>query len=188
MRTARRPRRRALAALLLTLGLAACGRAPHDFTLTDHHAQRFELASLRGTAVLVFFGYSSCPDVCPTTLSKLSAVTRRLGDASTGVKTLYVTVDPERDTPEVLETDLSLFRLDALGLTGTREEIDAVVTQFGAAYEIVPTPESAGEYSVSHTTDLYLLDREGRLVRTFAYEATVEEIVEGIQAVLAEGG
>jgi protein SCO1/2 len=143
---------------------------------------------LRGTAVLVFFGYSSCPDVCPTTLSKLSAVTRRLGDASTGVKTLYVTVDPERDTPEVLKTDLSLFRLDALGLTGTREEIDAVVAQFGAAYEIVPTPESAGEYSVSHTTDLYLLDREGRLVRTFAYEATVEEIVEGIQAVLAAGG
>ncbi len=180
--------RRALATTLLALGLAACGSAPRDFTLTDHHGQRFELASLRGTAVLVFFGYSSCPDVCPTTLSKLSAVTRRLGDAAPGVKTLHVTVDPERDTPEVLETDLSLFRLDALGLTGTREAIDAVVAQFGAAYEIVPTPESAGEYSVSHTTDLYLLDRDGRLARTFAYEATVEEIVEGIRAVLAEGG
>jgi protein SCO1/2 len=188
VRTRPAPLRRTLAVSLLALGLAACDTAPRDFTLTDHHGQRFELASLRGTAVLVFFGYSSCPDVCPTTLSKLSAVTRRLGDAATGVKTLYVTVDPERDTPEVLQTDLSLFRLDALGLTGTREEIDAVAKQFGAAYEIVPTPQSAGEYSVSHTTDLYLLDRTGRLHRTFAYEANVEEIVEGIREVLAEGG
>lgn len=169
--------------LVLAAGLMACGEATYDFTLTDHHGQRFELASLRDTTVLVFFGYSTCPDVCPTTLSKLSAVSRRLGEESTGVKTLYITVDPARDTPEVLKADLALFTLDALGLTGTREEVDAVAAQFGAEYRIVPTPGSAGQYSVSHTTDLYLLDGQGRLQRTFPYEATVEEIVEGIRRV-----
>jgi protein SCO1/2 len=169
--------------VVFAAGLVACGGTTYDFTLTDHNGQRFELASLRNTPVLVFFGYSTCPDVCPTTLSKLSAVSRKLGDTNPGVKTLYITVDPARDTPEVLKADLALFTLDALGLTGTREEVDAVAAQFGAEYRIVPTPGSAGQYSVSHTTDLYLLDGTGRLQRTFPYEATVEEIVEGIRGV-----
>jgi len=125
-----------------------------------------------------------CPDVCPTTLSKLSAVMRRLGDANGEVRTLYVSVDPERDTPEVLKADLALFQLDAVGLTGTRAEVDEVVKLFGASYEIVPTPESAGRYSVSHSTTLYLLDREGRVRQTFPYEATVDEIAAGIESLL----
>jgi protein SCO1/2 len=168
---------------MLVAGLVACSDTETNFTLTDHNGQQFELASLRNKTVLVFFGYSTCPDVCPTTLSKLSAVSRRLGDARTDVKTLYITVDPERDTPEVLKADLALFTLDALGLTGTRAEVDAVAKQFGAEYRIVPTPGSAGKYSVSHTTDLYLLDRQGRMQRTLPYEATVDEIVEAIRAV-----
>jgi protein SCO1/2 len=181
--------------LLVALG-SACDRAPAlpiepiggDFALTDHNNQPFELASLRGKVVLIFFGYSFCPDVCPTTLSKLSSVTRRLGEQRSQVRTLYISVDPERDTPDVLKADLDQFDLDALGLTGSRAEVDRVVNLFGAKYEIVPTPESAARYTVSHSTTLYALDGEGRVRLTFPYEATVDEIVAGITRILTAGG
>ena len=158
-----------------------------DFSLLGSDGSRFELASLRGKAVLVFFGYSSCPDACPTTLSKLATVSRRLGEDRTRVKTLYISVDPERDTPEVLKADLQNFDLDALGLTGTKAEIDKVVALFGAAYEITPTPESAAKYTVAHTTWLYALDAKGRTRIRFPYEATVDDIVAGIRATLVDG-
>lgn len=158
-----------------------------DFALTDHTNTRFELSSLRGKVVLVFFGYSLCPDVCPTTLSKLSSVSRQLGVDKAQVKTLYISVDPERDTPEVLKLDLQSFSLDALGLTGTRAEVDRVVQLFGASYTIVPTPQSAARYSVTHTTTLYALDKQGRVRMQFPYEASVNEIAQGIRAILADG-
>jgi protein SCO1/2 len=158
-----------------------------DFTLTDHDNEPFELSSLRGRVVLVFFGYSFCPDACPITLSKLASVYRKLGEDRKQVKVLYISVDPGRDTPDVLKADLANFDIDALGLTGTKEEIDKVVALFGAAYEIVPTPDSAAKYSVSHTTWLYALDPQGRVRIRFAYEAKVDEIVEGIQEILKDG-
>lgn len=158
-----------------------------DFTLTDHNGARFELSSLRGKVVLVFFGYTYCPDVCPTTLSKLSSVSRRLGDDRTQVKTLYITVDPERDTPAMLRADLQSFDLDALGLTGSRAEIDRVAKQYGATYEIVPTPESAIRYTVTHSTILYALDKRGRVRIQFPYEAPVDQVVRGIREILAQG-
>lgn len=192
-------RLRARAGLLLVAAMfaGACGNAPPakplpifpidvDFSLLGHDHSRFQLASLRGKAVLVFFGYSSCPDACPTTLSKLATVSRRLGADRARVKTLYISVDPERDTPDVLKADLQNFDLDALGLTGTKSEIDEVVSQFGAAYEITPTPESAAKYTVAHTTWLYALDAKGRTRIRFPYEATVDEIVSGIRAILAD--
>lgn len=182
----------------LTASLTACRATPPapalpvlpiggDFALTDHDGRPFTLASQRGKVVLIFFGYSSCPDACPTTLSKLSTVARRLGDDRTKMRTLYISVDPDRDTPPVLKADLANFSLDALGLTGAKDEIDQVVKQYAAAYEIVSTPESAAKYTVSHTTTVYALDREGRVRKTFAYEATVDEIVDGIRAILATG-
>jgi protein SCO1/2 len=181
--------------LALVVSLAACHRtaAPTlpvlpiggDIRLTDHNGQRFELSSLRGRAVLIFFGYTFCPDACPTTLSKLASVYRKLGGDASRVKTLYVSVDPQRDTPAVLKADLSNFDVDALGLTGTKPEIDKVVNEYGAAYEIVPMPSSAAKYSVAHTTSLYALDATGRTRIEFAYEAPVDDIVNGIHAILA---
>lgn len=156
-----------------------------DFALTDFNNQRFELSSLRGKAVLIFFGYTSCPDVCPTTLSKLSSVYKRLGADSQRVKTLYITVDPNRDTPAVLKEDLSSFQVDTLGLTGTKSEIDKVVGLYGASYEIVPLPDSAAKYSVAHSTTLYGLDAEGRTRMLFPYEASIDDIVTGVKAILA---
>lgn len=178
---------------MVALVAAGCRRAPQlpivpvggDFALTDDNDQHFELSSLRGKAVLIFFGYTSCPDVCPTTLSKLSEVYRRLGDDAKRVKTLYITVDPARDTPAILKDDLSSFDVDALGLTGTRNEIDKVVALYGAHYEIIPLPNSAAKYSVAHTATLYALDTKGRTRLEFPYDAKVDEIVAGVKAILA---
>lgn len=176
---------------------AACQSAPPapelpvlpiggDFELTGHDGQPFALQSLRGKVVLIFFGYSSCPDACPTTLSKLSSVARRLGDDRSKIQALYVSVDPDRDTPPVLKADMENFSIGALGLTGKKEDIDKVVKQYAAAYEIVPTPESAAKYTISHTTSVYALDTAGRVRKTFAYEATVDEVVTGIREILAQ--
>jgi len=155
-----------------------------DFTLIDQDSTTFQLASLRGKVVLVFFGYSQCPDVCPTTLSKLSSVARRLGSDRHQMKVVYVSVDPERDTPSVLKADLQNFDLDAVGLTGTRTDLDRVVAMYGASYEIVPTPESAARYTVSHSTTLSVLDRQGKLVAEFPYEATADDIAAAVRALL----
>lgn len=176
---------------------AACQSAPPapelpvlpiggDFELTGHDGQPFALQSLRGKVVLIFFGYSSCPDACPTTLSKLSTVARRLGDDKAKMQALYVSVDPDRDTPPVLKADMANFSVGAIGLTGRKDDIDKVVKQYAAAYEIVPTPESAAKYTISHTTSVYALDTQGRVRKTFAYEATVDEIVAGIREILAQ--
>ncbi|MCC6929091.1 MAG: SCO family protein [Gemmatimonadaceae bacterium] len=189
-----RQARNALLALALLAASTGCSKKPSlpiepiggDFTLTDHNGQRFELASQRGKVVLIFFGYSFCPDVCPTTLSKLTTVAQLLGEDRDKVKTLYITVDPERDTPDVLKLDLSNFNLDALGLTGSRGEIDPVVRLYGASYQIIPTPNSAAKYTVTHSTNLYALDRDGRVRLILKYEATADEIVQGIREILAD--
>ena len=120
-------------------------------------------------------------------MSKLGSVYRRLGADAARVQTLYISVDPERDTPEALKADMANFSVNALGLTGTKTEIDKVVAQYGAAYEIVPTPESAAKYTVAHTTTLYALDAAGQMRMAVRYEASVDEIVAGIKAVLAAG-
>ena len=194
-RAIRRARLPLLAAMLALMSAGVgCTKKPSlpiepiggDFTLTDHNGERFELASQRGKVVLIFFGYSFCPDVCPTTLSKLTTVAQQLGQDRDKVKTLYITVDPERDTPDVLKLDLSNFKLDALGLTGTKAEIDPVVKLYGASYQIIPTPNSAAKYTVTHSTRLYALDPSGKVRLVFKYEATPDEIVQGIKAILAE--
>ena len=143
------------------------------------------MSSLRGKAVPIFFGYTSCPDACPTTLSKLSSVYKKLGDSAKRVKTLYVSVYLERGTPAVLKADLGSFQLDALGLTGTKGAIDKVVALYGASYEIIPTPDSAAKYTVAHSTTLYALDPLGRTRVLFSYDASVDEIVAGLRTILA---
>jgi protein SCO1/2 len=96
-------------------------------------------------------------------------------------------VDPERDTPAVLKADLGSFQLDALGLTGSKAEIDKAVALYKAEYEIIPTPNSAAKYTVAHTTTLYALDTAGRTRIEFPYDASVDEITRGLRAILAAG-
>lgn len=181
-------------AMMLTAlaALVACQRKAElpilpvggDFSLTADDGRPFQSTSLRGKVVLVFFGYTFCPDVCPTTLSKIAAVRRKLGADGDRMKTVYITVDPKRDTPKVMHDHLAQFSVDAVGLTGAEEEIARVARQFGAGFEIEPS-DSAASYTVAHTTRLYGIDPQGRTRLLFAYEASVDEIVAGIRAMLS---
>jgi protein SCO1/2 len=157
-----------LAAALIILvfaclnGAAQVNGAGGDFTLTDHEGRSFNLSQLRGRVVLLYFGYTSCTEACPLMFSKVSAAYRLLGEDKEKVSVLLVTVDPERDTREKLKQYLHYFKLNATGLTGEREEIDAVTNRYGAKYEIEKSNSALG-YHVNHTTDLFLIDQSGKL-------------------------
>ena len=181
--------------ILTALAAAGCGRQEPaivkiggDFTLTDQNGMPFELSSLRGDVVLIFFGYTSCPDACPTTMSKLATVYRELGADASRVKTVYISVDSQRDTPAVMKEYLTNFKsINAIGLTGSREEIDKVTTLFAARYVITPLPDMPAShemYTVGHTTSVYGLDADGRTRLIFPYEASVADMTQGIREIL----
>lgn len=156
-----------------------------EFTLTDQDGQPFSLSSLRGHVALVFFGYTMCPDACPTTLSKLSTAHARLTpEERARVKTLYITIDPERDTPAVMKEHLTYFGVDAIGLSGTPEQTSEVASQFGAHFERTSDTTAAG-YLMSHTVSIFGLDAEGRTRLIIDYEAGVDLIVREVRALLA---
>ena len=147
---------------------AVFGKQPGgDFTLTDHNGQRFELKQLRGKVVLLFFGYTACPDVCPGALSELAMVFNRMGDNADKVRGLFVSVDPERDTPAVLKEYVSYFSGNIIGLTGSVEEIDAVVSQYHATYHL--NKQEGKRYSVDHVANLYIIDPDGILQAVVPY-------------------
>jgi|SRR5262245_355166 len=157
--------------------------ASNDFALTDQNGQAFHLAQLRGKVVLLFFGYTHCPDACPTTMSKLSRVYKVVGSDSKDVVTLLISLDPDRDTPAVLKSYLSYFHLNSIGLTGTKDQIDKVVNQYGARYEIEQSDSAAG-YHINHSTDLYLLNKNGEVARIFKYDEGLQTIADGVRGVL----
>ena len=131
-----------------------------DFALVDQHGARFELQSLRGQPAMLFFGYTYCPDICPVTLSKMGRVYQLLGEDQQDLTTLFVTVDPKRDTQEKLAEYLDYFAIDAIGLRGNKEEIDQVVRQYGAHYSL---GEEQASYLVDHSTYTYLIDQQGKV-------------------------
>lgn len=153
-----------------------------DFTLTDQDEERFNLSEYPGDAFLIFFGYTYCPDACPLMLSMLAAVYDVLDlEPGQDVRTIYITVDPLRDTPEQLREYLAYFStVDVRGLTGSREEIDAVAERYGVLYKL-QEPNEAGHYLVAHTTTLFLVDREGRLRYRFHPSDPPEYIAAGIK-------
>ena len=165
-----------LAAMAAALLLAACGpQAPtfkgadvtgasfgRELALADHHGKARTLADFRGKAVVIFFGFTQCPDVCPTALSTLAEVMRRLGPDAARVQVLFVTIDPERDTAELLSRYVPVFDPSFLGLRGDAEATARVAKEFKILYQKVPgqTPDT---YTMDHSAGLYLLDPQGRL-------------------------
>ena len=139
-----------------------------DFALTDRQGQSFQLAQLRGRAVLLFFGYTHCPDFCPLTLSKLTRVFELLGERREQVRTVFVSVDPERDSPAKLDEYLEHFAVDAIGLTGSRARIDSVARQYGVAHERRESDSAAG-YFVDHSTYTFLIDFRGEIRYIFRH-------------------
>jgi len=155
---------------------------PGDFTLTDQDGATFHLSRLQGAPAFLFFGYTNCPDACPTMMSKLARAYRIVGPPAAKVPTMFVSVDP-RDTPDVLKEYLSYYSVPSIGLTGTKEQIDDVVKRFGASYTITPS-SSAGGPEVSHSTRLYVIDRDGNVVALLDYQSDPEAIAKALKNVL----
>lgn len=163
-------------------------RPLYPFKLTDHNKAVFDEKRLQGKWTFIFFGYTSCPDICPTTLQVLSSVQTLLKDETdddpTNRQVVFISVDPKRDTPESLATYVSYFNSNFIGATADKTEIDSLVKQFGAGYAFEPET-LPGQYLVAHTSAIFLVDPYGRLVATFSqphYPKTITSQYEKIRA------
>ncbi len=181
----------------VSLLLAACSDPPRfvsadlstadwgkDFSLTDHNGQARHLADFRGKAVVLFFGYTQCPDVCPTTLSNLRQTMQLLGDDAKRVQVLFVTIDPARDTPALLAQYVPSFDPSFLGLYADEKGTQAVAKEFKVFYAKTPgsTPDS---YSVDHSTGSYVFDPQGKLRLLLRHGETPANIAADLKLLLA---
>jgi protein SCO1 len=142
------------------------------FRLTNQDGQAVTDQDFRGRPFLAFFGFTHCPDVCPTTLFEVSEIFRNLGPDADRVRAIFFTVDPERDTPAALKEYLSSFDPRLSGLTGSLEDIAAVAKSYRAIYRKVPLEQ--GGYTMDHTAIVYLMDKQGRFVAPFSLKRTSE--------------
>jgi protein SCO1/2 len=154
-----------------------------NFTLTSHLGQPVSLSDFKGQLVLLYFGYTTCPDVCPTTLAELKQARQLLGKRSDEVQVLMVTVDPERDTVPVLADYMTHFDPSFIGLTGTPEEIAEIATYYGVFYERKES-ESALGYLVDHTATVMVVDRDGYLRMIYPYGTKFEDITADLDYML----
>lgn len=189
-----------LPVLLLALAVAACGVEKPQFNSTDITGADYgkslklpdftgkvrTLADFKGDVVVVFFGYTQCPDVCPTTLAEMKAVKAKLGEQGKRLQVIFVTVDPERDTPELLANYVRAFDPTFLGLRGSPEATAEVAKDFKVFYQKVPgkTPDS---YSVDHSAGSYVFDPQGRLRLFVRYGQTADKIAADIKTLLTQG-
>ena len=189
------------AALMLT-GLAGCDRLQQpkvqfantdltgldyakDFALTDHTGKPRTLADFKGKAVVIFFGYTQCPDVCPTTMSEMAAVMQALGPQADRVQVLFVTIDPARDTQELLAKYVPSFDPRFLGLYGTDAQIAAVAKEFKVFYARQPG-KTEGSYTMDHTAGSYVFDPAGRIRLFVRHGQGAEPIAHDLKLLLAE--
>ena len=154
-----------------------------DFHLTDHTGKPRSLGDFRGKVVVIFFGYTQCPEECPTTLSRLATAMQKLGPEASRVQVLLITVDPGRDTREVLSQYVPAFNPDFLGLYGDAAATAAVAKEFKVLYQKQPGP-TPGTYSMDHSTGTFIFDREGRLRVYENYAQAPEALAHDIRALL----
>jgi len=136
------------------------------FTLTTDEGKRLSSDTLKGKPFAIFFGFTYCPDICPTTLMELTTTIEAMGEDAGRMRFLFVTVDPERDTPDQLDTYLSSFDPRITGLTGTKQEIAQIAKAYRVYYEKVPTD---GDYTMNHSSLIYLMDDKGEFVDVLAH-------------------
>ncbi len=157
------------------------------FELVDHNSQRFTQEELKGTYTLLYFGYTYCPDVCPTELQTIAEALNLLGpQLAQQFRVIMVSIDPERDTPQVLKDYMSNFGPNFIGLTGTPEQIRKMARLWRTYYRKAEETGDGG-YLMDHSAIVFLLDKNGRYVRHFAYGTTPERMAEGIRAALKAG-
>ena len=155
-----------------------------ELRLTDHNGQRRSLADFHGKVVVLFFGYTHCPDVCPTTLGELGIVLKRLGPEAAKVQVLFVTLDPARDTPAILAQYVPSFNPSFLGLTGSDEEIAQTAKAFKVFFKKQEGTSKAG-YMMDHSANTFVIDPQGRLRLLFGFGSGAAPLVHDIQQLLA---
>lgn len=155
-----------------------------DFKLTDHHGQLRRLGDFKGKAVVLFFGFTQCPDVCPTTLSSMRDALGLLGDDAGRVQVLFVTLDPARDTPQMLAQYLPMFHPSFLGLSGDEASTAALAKDFKVFYAKQPGT-APGSYSIDHSTGSYAFDPQGRLRLLLRHGETPDNVAADLKLLLA---
>ncbi|MDP9837811.1 protein SCO1/2 [Neorhizobium huautlense] len=155
-----------------------------NFSLVNDRGEEVDQSLFKGSPSLVYFGYTHCPEVCPTTLLEVTSYLKELGDAGSPLKTYFFTVDPERDTPEIMRGYVTAFSDRITGVTGAPEEMQKVISGWRAFAR--KQPNKSGGYSMSHTMDLFLIGADGRLKGLIPYGADQDEAVEKIRAVLPQ--
>ena len=154
-----------------------------DIPLQDVNGQRRSLKDFAGKVVAVFFGYTQCPDVCPTTLQEFVEVKQALGADGNKLQAIFVSLDPERDTPQVLKAYLANFDESFVGLSGTADEIAAVAKDFKIFFKKVPG-KTEGTYTLDHSAGTYLFDAQGRLRVYERYGAGPQLLTQDVKALL----
>lgn len=154
-----------------------------DFSLTQADGSQFRLSDQRGKIVLLFFGYTSCPDFCPTTLAEMSLVMKALEENADQTQVVFVSVDPKRDTPEKIQTYAGQFYPTFLGLSGLQAELEPIWQNYSIFREEVQSDSALGVI-VNHTVRLYLVDAQGNMRLSYAYGTPVEDIVHDIELLL----
>lgn len=157
-----------------------------SFTLTDAKGQPFGSESLKGKYSLVFFGFTHCPSICPTALATLTQALNALGDKASAITPVFITVDPERDTPEVMAEYASHFHPSLVALTGTPEQIQAVVKEYKVYASKQATQDDADGYTMDHSGYLYVMDKNGRYVTHFAHDIAPDELAQRLAPYLAK--
>jgi len=155
-----------------------------EIELRRSDGSSFRLSEMRGNVVLLFFGYTSCPDVCPTTLAELKLALSELKEEDVAqVKVLFVTVDPERDTPERVQEYVNRFNPAFVGLSGSQAELEKIWQAYGVYREIIQGTSAAG-YTVDHTARVTVIDQQGNLRISFGFDTPVEDMVHDLKLIL----
>jgi protein SCO1/2 len=156
-----------------------------EITLIRADGQPFRLSAEKGKLVFLFFGYTSCPDVCPTTMAEMRQVGQAVGAKADQFDVVFVTVDPNRDTPEKVQKYVSVFDPGFIGLSGSMDELQLVWDKYGV-YRQVEASTSPTDYAVTHSSRLYLVDRQGNLRLSYAFGTSPDDIAYDVQLLLAE--
>lgn len=162
-------------------GTAAIGG---PFTLTDANGKTVTDADFRGRYMLIFFGFTNCPDICPAGLQLISVAMAKLGDKADKVVPVFVSVDPARDTPEKLASYVKNFDDRVVGLTGTPEQIAHIASVYRVYYEKTPNESAPGDYGMNHTSIIYLMGPDGKYVRHFTPMTDLDEMVQRLDKLL----
>lgn len=159
-----------------------------DFTMTSSKGEPFDLSSLQGEYALMFFGYTHCPDFCPLTLTEFKQVKTLLGEDADSVNFIFITVDGERDTPEVLDRYVSRFDPEFIGLSPNAATLEQIAPDYGLYYDLRTDEGTDDNYPVDHSTVSYLIDAQGKLRAIYSYDAAPEVIADHVRGVMAGEG